>query len=141
MIIDIKEIFDILPHRYPFLMVDRIIALEPSVSITGIKNVTINEPYFNGHFPSNPVMPGVMIVEALAQTGGILAYKSGEKGSKIYFMSIESAKFRKPVIPGDVLKLHVEVIHKRKTVWKFKGKATVNDVVVSEAEFTAMLTD
>ncbi len=139
--INIMEILKTLPHRYPFLMVDKIVDLVPGESITGIKNVTINEPFFQGHFPGNPVMPGVLIVEALAQVSGILAFKSGVEGNTVYFMSIEKAKFRKPVLPGDCLKLIIKTTQKRGKVWKFSGKATVDDSTVAEAEFTAMVTD
>lgn len=138
--IDSREIQKILPHRYPFLLVDQITELEPNVTAVGIKNVTINEPFFQGHFPNNPIMPGVLIVEAMAQVAGILAFRSGKQGNVIYFMSIEKAKFRKPVIPGNQLKLAIKVLKIRNNVWKFSGEAFVNDVLVSEAEFTAMLT-
>ncbi|MEK6528342.1 MAG: 3-hydroxyacyl-ACP dehydratase FabZ [Nitrospirota bacterium] len=138
--IDSREIQNILPHRYPFLLVDQITELEPNVNAVGIKNVTINEPFFQGHFPNNPIMPGVLIVEAMAQVAGILAFRSGKQGNIIYFMSIEKAKFRKPVIPGNQLKLAIKVLKIRNNVWKFSGEAFVNDVLVSEAEFTAMLT-
>ncbi len=139
--IDIHEISRILPHRYPFLMVDKVIDLVPDKRIVGIKNVTINEPFFQGHFPDNPVMPGVLVVEAMAQVSGILAYKSGIQWSSVYFMSIERAKFRKPVLPGDQLRLEIDVLHKRANVWKFSGTAHVNDTIVSEAEFTAMVVE
>ncbi|MCL5236538.1 MAG: 3-hydroxyacyl-ACP dehydratase FabZ [Nitrospirae bacterium] len=139
--IDIKEIFSLLPHRYPFLLVDRIIELEPEVKAVGLKNVTINEPFFQGHFPNNPVMPGVLIVEAMAQVAGILAFKSGAAGKAVYFMSIEKAKFRKIVSPGDQLRLEVTATHKRGTVWKFSGNALVGDKLMAEAEFTAMVAD
>ena len=138
--IDSREIQNILPHRYPFLLVDQITELEPNIKAVGIKNVTINEPFFQGHFPNNPIMPGVLIVEAMAQVAGILAFRSGKQGNIIYFMSIEKAKFRKPVIPGNQLKLAIKVLKIRNNVWKFSGEAFVNDVLVSEAEFTAMLT-
>lgn len=138
--IDSREIQNILPHRYPFLLVDQITELEPNVKAVGIKNVTINEPFFQGHFPNNPIMPGVLIVEAMAQVAGILAFRSGKQGNIIYFMSIEKAKFRKPVIPGNQLKLAIKVLKIRNNVWKFSGEAFVNDALVSEAEFTAMLT-
>lgn len=138
--IDSREIQNILPHRYPFLLVDQITELEPNVNAVGIKNVTINEPFFQGHFPNNPIMPGVLIVEAMAQVAGILAFRSGKQGNIIYFMSIEKAKFRKPVIPGNQLKLAIKVLKIRNNVWKFSGEAFVNDLLVSEAEFTAMLT-
>ncbi len=137
--VDIKEIFSVLPHRYPFLLVDKVVEFEPEVRAVGIKNVTINEPFFQGHFPNNPVMPGVLIIEALAQVAGIMAFKSGAEGKNVYFMSIEKVKFRKPVVPGDQLRLEVQVIHKRGNVWKFSGKAFVGDQLKSEAEFTAMV--
>jgi 3-hydroxyacyl-[acyl-carrier-protein] dehydratase len=139
--IDIKEILAILPHRYPFLMVDRVIELEPDVKAVGIKNISVNEPFFQGHFPGNPVMPGVLIVEALAQVAGILAFKSGVQGETVYFMSIEKVKFRKIVMPGDQLRLEVNVMHRRGKVWKFSGNAFVGDKLTSEAEFTAMVSD
>ncbi|QWR78727.1 3-hydroxyacyl-ACP dehydratase FabZ [Candidatus Magnetomonas plexicatena] len=137
--IDISGILNTLPHRYPFLLVDRVDELTAGESARGIKNVTINEPFFQGHFPGNPVMPGVLIIEALAQLSGILAFKSGVKGDTVYFMSIEKAKFRKPVVPGNTLVLDVKVTHKRGNVWRFTGKASVDGAVVSEAEFTAMI--
>ncbi|MBF0486965.1 MAG: 3-hydroxyacyl-ACP dehydratase FabZ [Nitrospirae bacterium] len=139
--INIMEILKTLPHRYPFLMVDKVIELVPGESAVGIKNVTINEPFFQGHFPGNPVMPGVLIVEALAQVSGVLAFKSGVEGNTVYFMSIEKAKFRKPVLPGDCLQLIIKTIQKRGKVWRFSGRATVDDNTVAEAEFTAMITD
>jgi 3-hydroxyacyl-[acyl-carrier-protein] dehydratase len=137
--IDIKEIQDILPHRYPFLMVDKIIELEPGKRSVGIKNVTVNEPFFMGHFPGNPIMPGVLIVEALAQVAGIMAFRSGVQGNTVYFMSIEKAKFRKPVFPGDQLRLEVTTLQTRGDVWKFAGNALVDNKTVAEAEFTAMV--
>jgi len=138
----IRDIQNLLPHRYPFLMVDRIIEIEPGKNITGIKNLSINEEFFQGHFPGNPIMPGVLIVEALAQVAGILALKSGApEGKYIYFMSIEKAKFRKPVVPGDQLHLEVSILQKRGNVWKFSGNAMVQEKTVAQAEFTAMLTD
>ncbi len=140
--IDINEIKNILPHRYPFLLVDKVIALDKSKSAVGIKNVSVNEEFFEGHFPGNPIMPGVLIVEALAQTAGILANVSAEKKYKgVFFMSIEKAKFRKPVVPGDQLRLEVELIKQRNTVQRFSGVAKVDEAVVAEAEFTAMMTD
>jgi 3-hydroxyacyl-[acyl-carrier-protein] dehydratase len=141
MTINIKEIEGILPHRYPFLLVDRIVEFVPGQKAVGLKNVTINEPFFTGHFPGNPVMPGVLTIEALAQTAGVLAFKSGMTGTAVYFMSIEKAKFRKPVVPGDTLRLEVTVTHRRGPVWKFSGQVVVEGKVVSEAEFTAMTTD
>ena len=139
--IDIKEIMSLLPHRYPFLLVDRVLELEPDVKAVGIKNVTINEPFFTGHFPNNPVMPGVLIIEAMAQVAGILAFKSGMSSMSVYFMSIDKVKFRKPVFPGDQLRFEVNVTHKRGNVWKFRGNALVDGKLTSEAEFSAMMTD
>ena len=139
--IDVKEIQGILPHRYPFLLVDRITELVPDEKIVGIKNVTINEPFFQGHFPGNPVMPGVLMVEAMAQVSGILAFRSGVTGKAVYFLSIEKARFRKPVVPGDQLRMEVSVVHRRGGVWKFSGKAYVDGKVASEAEFSAMISE
>ncbi len=137
--IDCIEIQKILPHRFPFLLVDRISEFQPKKMAVGIKNVTINEPFFQGHFPGYPVMPGVLIVEAIAQVAGILAFKSGAKGDSVYFMSIEKAKFRKPVVPGDQLRLEVKVIKQRGNVWKCAGDAYVEGKLVAEAELTAMV--
>jgi len=139
--IEIKAITDMLPHRYPFLMVDRVVDIEENRKAVGIKNVSINEPFFQGHFPANPIMPGVLIIEAMAQVSGILAFRSGIEGKSTYFLSIERAKFRKPVVPGDQLRLEVEVVRKRGTIWKFSGNAYVEENLVAEAEFTAMVTD
>ncbi len=138
---NIREIQDILPHRYPFLLVDRITELEPKVKAIGLKNVTANEHFFQGHFPNYPIMPGVLIVEAMAQVSGILAFHSGAEGKSVYFMSIEKAKFRKPVVPGDQLRFEVGVLKHRNNVWRFSGQAFVDDNVVAEAEFTAMVTE
>ncbi len=141
-ILDINEIMDLLPHRYPFLLVDRIVSIEEGKSITGVKNVSINEPFFIGHFPGQPIMPGVLIIEAMAQVSGILAFKSGvEKAKSVYFLSIEKAKFRQPVFPGDQLVMDITTVQQRGTVWKFSGTAKVNDKVVAEAGFTAMVSD
>ncbi len=144
-IININDIIDLIPHRYPILLVDRLIEFEIRKSATGIKNVTFNEPHFMGHFPKKSVMPGVLIVEALAQTSAILTAKSiNETESKdklVYFMSIDNAKFRKPVIPGDQLYLKVNVVQNRGAVWKFNGVALVDNKVVAEAKFTAMVLD
>jgi 3-hydroxyacyl-[acyl-carrier-protein] dehydratase len=134
-----NEIRKLLPHRYPFLLVDRILDIDPKVKATGLKNVTCNEPFFQGHFPDNPIMPGVLIVEAMAQVSGILAFKSGAEGDAVYFMSIEKAKFRKPVVPGDQLRFEISILQQRNKVWKFSGQAFVDDKVVAEAEFTAMV--
>ncbi|MDP2156855.1 MAG: 3-hydroxyacyl-ACP dehydratase FabZ [Nitrospirota bacterium] len=138
---NVIDIMKKLPHRYPFLLVDRIIAMEPNVSITGIKNVTINEPFFQGHFPGQPIMPGVLIIEAMAQVGGVLAFSTGTDAKSVFFMSIEKAKFRKPVVPGDQLKMELRVVQQRGNVWKLSGVAKVDDKVVAEADFTAMLTN
>ena len=138
---NINEIMQYLPHRYPFLLVDRIIDLQPGKSITGIKNVTFNEPFFQGHFPGQPIMPGVLIIEAMAQVAGIAAFSSGMEGKAVYFMSIEKAKFRRPVVPGDQLRLEIKVLQQRGNVWKFSGAATVEGKLASEADFTAMVTN
>lgn len=140
--INIEDIMKRIPHRYPFLLVDKIIDIIPHESAIGIKNVTFNEPQFMGHFPNKPVMPGVLIVEALAQTAGALVCHSmKEEGNNklVYFMSIEEAKFRKIVTPGDQLYLHVKCIKNRANVWKFKGEAKVEDILVAEATYTAMV--
>ena len=139
--VDIDEIRKLLPHRYPFLLVDRIIELELSKKIVGIKNVTYNEPFFTGHFPEKPIMPGVLIIEAMAQVGGVLAFSTHTDANAVFFMSIEKAKFRKPVVPGDQLKMELRVTHQRGNVWKLSGVAKVDDKVVAEADLTAMLTN
>jgi 3-hydroxyacyl-[acyl-carrier-protein] dehydratase len=137
------DIQAILPHRYPFLLVDRIEELEIGKRVVGLKNVTINEPFFQGHFPGRPIMPGVLIIEAMAQVGGILAFKSANQaGAKlVYFMGIEKAKFRKPVTPGDQLRFVVDVLRARHPYWKMRGEAFVDDTLVCEAELMAMITD
>ena len=140
--IDIKEIVRLLPHRYPFLLVDRILEVEKGKSIAGLKNVTINEPFFQGHFPGDPIMPGVLILEGMAQVGGILAYHSvpemvGEK--LIYFAGIDKVRFRKPVVPGDQLIFEMVVLKHKGKIWKMEGKAKVDNEVVTEAEFMAAL--
>jgi beta-hydroxyacyl-ACP dehydratase FabZ len=141
-ILDVNEIRRILPHRYPFLLVDQILELEPE-RIVGIKNVTANEPFFPGHFPEFPIMPGVLIVEAMAQTAGVLVLKSiPDRESKLVFLvSIESAKFRKPVVPGDQLRIEMSVIRRKGTVAKMAGRATVDGVLVAEAEVMCKLQD
>jgi 3-hydroxyacyl-[acyl-carrier-protein] dehydratase len=138
--IDIKEIMRLLPHRYPFLLVDRILEVEKAKSITGLKNVTINEPFFQGHFPSAPIMPGVLILEGMAQVGGILAFHSIPEmvGDKlIYFAGIDKVRFRQPVVPGDQLIFEMEVLKQKGKIWKMSGKAKVNDNLVAEAELIA----
>jgi beta-hydroxyacyl-ACP dehydratase FabZ len=141
---DIREIMALLPHRYPFILVDRIVEIEPDKRIIGLKNVTINEPFFQGHFPRRPVMPGVLIIEAMAQVAGVLAYSSiaqeGEEGL-IYFMGIDKARFRKPVVPGDQIILELILVQKRRGVFKMSGKATVDGGLVAEAELMAMTGD
>lgn len=141
---DIRQVLDSLPHRYPFLLIDRVVEMEKGSRLVALKNVTVNEEFFNGHFPGFPVMPGVLIVEALAQAGGILALQDlgGELGSrKIFFMSIEKARFRKPVIPGDQLRLEVGIERRRSTIWKMDGKAYVGDTLVTDALLQAMITE
>jgi 3-hydroxyacyl-[acyl-carrier-protein] dehydratase len=142
--LDINEIMNILPHRYPFLMVDRILEMDPGKRIVGFKNVTINEPFFQGHFPGHPVMPGVLIIEAMAQVAGILAYLSSaeEDRKKVsYFMAIDNARFRKPVLPGDLLRLEMETTLNRRGIWGFSGKAFVEDKLVADAGLKATLVD
>ena len=137
----VNEIMKLLPHRYPFLLVDRIADFQPGVSAIGVKNVTINEPFFQGHFPGQPIMPGVLIIEAMAQVAGVMAFSSGVEGKVVYFMSIDNAKFRRPVVPGDQVMMDIKVLKQRGNVWRFSGTATVDGKLVSEAEFTAMVTD
>ncbi len=137
--LDIIEIQKMLPHRYPFLFVDRVLEVEPGKRIVGIKNVSYDEQFFQGHFPGRPIMPGVLIVEAMAQAAGVLVYKSMEiADNMVYFMTIDKAKFRRPVVPGDQLRLEVEAVQNRGKAWKFTGKALVDGKVVCEAEFMAM---
>ena len=141
-ILDVNEIRTILPHRYPFLLVDRIVEIETE-RIVGIKNVTVNEPFFQGHFPEFPVMPGVMIVEAMAQTAGILVLRGiPDRDNKLVFLvSVDAARFRKPVVPGDQLRIEMKVIRRKGTVAKMAGTATVNGVLVAEAEVMCKLED
>lgn len=147
--IEAKEIMGILPHAFPFLLVDRILEVEPKKRIVGLKNVTYNEPFFPGHFPGQPIMPGVLILEAMAQTAGILVFKSmpeedqekidQHRKKPVFFLGIDHARFRKPVIPGDQLRFELEVTRQRQSIWGFKGKALVDGKVVAEAEILAML--
>jgi 3-hydroxyacyl-[acyl-carrier-protein] dehydratase len=142
--VDIRRILQMIPHRYPMLMVDRVLDMQLDRSAIGVKNVSINEPFFQGHFPSEPVMPGVLIVEAMAQTAAVLVVATfgGEsEGKLVYFMSIDGVRFRRPVVPGDRLELHVEKIQSRANVWKFSGKAMVEGKVAAEATFAAMIRD
>jgi 3-hydroxyacyl-[acyl-carrier-protein] dehydratase len=142
--IDITRIMKMIPHRYPILLVDRLIDYVPGESAVGLKNVTMNEPHFMGHFPGVPVMPGVLIVEAMAQTAALLVVQTLGKeaeGKVVYFMTIDDCRFRKPVTPGDSLHIHVEKIKQRGQIWKFKGVAKVGDTVCAEAVISAMLTD
>ena len=136
----IQEIMELLPHRYPFLLVDRIVEWDPGKRIVGIKNVTINEPFFQGHFPGHPIMPGVLIIEAVAPAGGILALKAmgGEKRIA-YFAGIDNCKFRRPVVPGDQLRLEVTVLARRGPVWKMHGEALVDGSVAAKADVTATI--
>lgn len=143
-IVGIEQILKSLPHRYPFLLVDKVVELEVGKKIVAIKNVTFNEPHFLGHFPDHPIMPGVLIIEAMAQAGALMVtaapgYKAEEK--LVYFMSIDGAKFRKPVIPGDVLELHVEVVQSRGPVWKLSATGMVAGQKVAEAQLSAMIVD
>ena len=143
-ILNIQEIKKIIPHRYPFLLLDRIVELESNKKIVALKNVTINEDFFNGHFPDKPVMPGVLMIEAMAQAGVVLAKKSVDdiaENKIIYFMSIEKAHFRKPVEPGDTLYIHVEQVQARRNVWKMSGEVKVDETKVADAVFSAMLTE
>lgn len=142
--LDIGRVMAALPHRYPMLLVDRVESLDPDKGIVAVKAVTINEPFFQGHFPGRPIMPGVMIVEALAQAAGVLAVESlglAGSGKLVYFMAIEGAKFRQPVEPGVLLKLEVEFVQKRSSVCKFAGRASVDGKLAAEANFTAMIAD
>jgi 3-hydroxyacyl-[acyl-carrier-protein] dehydratase len=142
--LDIRRVMAALPHRYPMLLVDRVESLDPEKGIVAIKAVTINEPFFQGHFPGRPIMPGVLIVEALAQAAGVLAVEAlglAGSGKLVYFMAIEGAKFRHPVEPGVLLKLEVEFVQKRSAVCKFSGRASVDGKLAAEANFTAMIAD
>ena len=142
--VDVVQLMKLLPHRYPFLLIDRIKDMDRDEKCVGIKNVTINEPFFQGHFPKYPVMPGVLIIEALAQTAGALCiHHAGQTDIPqiVYFLGIDKAKFRKPVVPGDQLHLHVKKIRSRGPVWRFYGEAKVDGQLVAEAEISAMIVD
>lgn len=140
--IDVNRIMQAIPHRYPFLLIDRMEDIVLGEEATGIKNVSVNEPFFQGHFPARPVMPGVLLVEAMAQTAAtlvVLTLGKDFEGKLVYFMTIEGAKFRRPVEPGDQLRIHVKKERNRSNVWKFRGVAKVDDVIVAEATFSAMI--
>jgi 3-hydroxyacyl-[acyl-carrier-protein] dehydratase len=140
--IDIQRIMQLIPHRYPFLMIDKIVDAVPNVRATGIKNVSINEHFFQGHFPTRPVMPGVMIIEAMAQTAAVLVVHTlgrESEGKLVYFMSVDNARFRRPVVPGDCLHVHVTKQRHRGNVWKFEGRAEVCGQLMAEAVFAAMI--
>lgn len=143
-LIDIHRIMRDIPHRYPFLLLDRVVDVEKNVSAVGVKNVSVNESFFAGHFPNHPVMPGVLIIESMAQTAAVLVVETlgpEAAGKVVYFMSIENAKFRRPVVPGDQLRIHVVKERNRGNVWKFHAIAKVNDVSVAEATYAAMIMD
>jgi 3-hydroxyacyl-[acyl-carrier-protein] dehydratase len=140
--IDIGRVMEMIPHRYPMLMIDKVVDVVANASATGIKNVTINEPFFQGHFPARPVMPGVLIIEAMAQTAAVLVVHSlgpSAEGKLVYFMSVDDARFRKPVVPGDTVHIHVQKERQRGPVWKFKARAVVKDILVAEATYAAMI--
>lgn len=140
--VEISAILDALPHRYPFLMVDRIINMRSDESAVGIKNVTFNEPQFVGHFPGNPVFPGVLLIEGMAQTAGaicVLSQMGGERPKRVYFLTIDKAKFRKPVVPGDTVEYHMRKLARKKNMWWYQGEAKVAGLLVAEAELGAMV--
>lgn len=143
-VIDINRVIQMIPHRYPFLMIDRVVELAPDESAVGIKNVTMNEPFFQGHFPGRPIMPGVLIIEAMAQTAAVLVVETlgpQAEGKLVYFMTIENARFRKPVVPGDQLRIHVFKERSRGNVWKFRGEGRVDGVLMAQAVYSAMIVD
>jgi len=143
-VLSIERIMEMIPHRYPFLMIDKVIDMVPDQYAIGVKNVSINEQHFMGHFPSKPVMPGVLIIEAMAQTSAVLVVKTlgaASEGKLVYFMSIDETRFRKPVVPGDSLHIRVDKMQSRRNVWKFNCIATVDDVKVAEAVISAMIVD
>ena len=140
--IDIGRIMEMIPHRYPFLMIDRVVESIPDIRAVAVKNVTINEPHFQGHFPTHPVMPGVLIIEAMAQTAAVLVVDTlgaVAEGKLVYFTSIDQARFRRPIVPGDQVMVHVEKLRRRGNLWKFRGEARVDDKVMAEATYAAMI--
>ena len=142
--VDVMRIMEMIPHRYPFLLIDRVVELQPDVGAVCVKNVSINEGFFQGHFPRQPVMPGVLIIEAMAQTAAVLVVATlgpASEGKLVYFMSVDNARFRKPVFPGDQLRIHVTKERNRGAVWKFRGEAKVEGGLVAEATFAAMIRD
>ncbi len=142
--IDVERIMKMIPHRYPFLMIDRMVDVVPGESAIGVKNVTINEPFFQGHFPQRPVMPGVLIIEAMAQTAAVLVVQTlgpAAEGKLVYFMTVDSARFRRPVTPGDTLRIAVKKERQRGAVWKFAAEAKVDGKLVAEATYSAMIMD
>ncbi len=142
--IDILRVMEMIPHRYPMLMIDRVVDIVPGESAVGIKNVTINEQYFQGHFPRRPVMPGVLIIESMAQTAAVLVVQTlgrEAEGKLVYFMTVDEARFRKPLTPGDTVRIHVTKLRQRGSVWKFRGEARVGDTLCAEASYGAMILD
>ena len=143
--LDIREVMRLLPHRYPFLLIDRILGCDPGKELVALKNVTINEPFFNGHFPGYPVMPGVLIIEAMAQASAILAFRSFDltrnDNSVFYFVGIDDARFKRPVIPGDQLVIKAQIVRNLRGIWKFSGQAYVDDVLASEATLMCTMKD
>ena len=142
--IDIQRVMEMIPHRYPFLLVDRVVEFVPDVSATALKNVTVNEPHFVGHFPNAPVTPGVLIIESMAQTAGLFVVQTlgpEAEGKLVYFMSIDGARFRKPVVPGDTMMIHVKKMQNRRNVWKFACEVKVAGALVAEATIAAMILD
>ena len=140
--IDIGRVMQMIPHRYPFLMVDKVIDVVPNESATGVKNVTVSEPHFQGHFPEKPIMPGVLIIESMAQTAAVLVVETlgaHAEGKLVYFMSVDNARFRKPVVPGDTLMVHVQKERSRGNVWRFRGEAKVDGQLMAEATYSAMI--
>jgi 3-hydroxyacyl-[acyl-carrier-protein] dehydratase len=142
-VLEIGDIMEMIPHRYPFLLIDQVKDIVPGESATGIKNVTINEPFFQGHFPGHPIMPGVLIIEAMAQTSAVMVVETmGRKeGRLVYFMTVDQARFRKPVVPGDRVELRIEKQRSRGNVWKFRGEAFVDGTLMAEAVYSAMIVD